>query len=104
MARPSGDRIAAGGAEEPDGFTDPEGQRVGNDGVADRYFSEMRQRRNQRRQIVAGEVMAGIETEPGGFGGVASRHDLVELMLLGGGLEGAAIRPRIDLDPVGADL
>src|SRR5438876_300079 len=46
MARRSGDGVAAGGAEEPDGFADPEGQRVGDDGVADRYLGEMRQRRD----------------------------------------------------------
>ena len=72
--------------------------------MSDRHLGEMGKRRDQRRQIVAGEVVPGVEPEAGGFGCVPGRDHLVELARFGGRLERAAIRARVDFDPIGADL
>ena len=44
-----------------------EGQRVGNDGMADGYFGKVRQGRHKGRQVFPCQVMARIEAKPGKF-------------------------------------
>lgn len=96
--------VAASLPEAAHGLGHADDQSLGNQGMADRNLKNIRQGGNEGRQVLAGEIMAGIEPHAGGGGCLAGGDDPRQFALARLRFERSAIGAGIYLDPIGADL
>ena len=71
--------------------------------MADRHLGEERDRRHEFREVLAGEIVAGVDAEAAPPRRVRGRPELLQFRGAFLGAELAAEGPGVEFDPVGAD-
>jgi hypothetical protein len=94
-------RIAASRAIQPHRTGHAVLQRIAGDRMADRHLLQIGQRGHQRRQVVARQVVAGIEPDARRRGRPPGLDHVGQRALLRRFIRRGPIQPGVDLDPVG---